>query len=1217
MLKFSPDPVSIEVLSQGAGQPCRVRLELPDGSGGSGTLDPAGLTTQAGSLQEKPGADAAQALGELLYQSLLPGSLAGAFQGAVTAAGERGIRLRLHLDETVPALQRIPWERLYRPEGDNWVPAAPAAGLYFSRFLQNDQPWGLPLPAGPLKALVLISSPFPPGNSLYVDVNQEQQSIQEVFGRFSGQIEYDVLSGAVTAQQLADRLNQEGGFDILYYVGHGDWKESEQTGYLLMSGTYPDGSQGPVGVSSAELVKLFGTVPRLPELIFLAACESGQQSSQDAFAGVGPQLVRAGCPALVCMQARVENQVARQFACQMFASLLETGCVDLAVNRARAGLLEQAGGQWAVPVLYMHLPDGILFNPEQRFKPAQRLPYKFLAPYQCEDQDLFNGRKKVIAEIRQHLNDYPLTLVFGEAGVGLTSLVEAGLRPVLEQENWLVVSIAAYADLAQEFRLGYRVAGHPVNPGVGGDAPLAEVLRTVNFSQFAALALILDQFEQVTGLEGKHQQAMLAELNAALEALGERLKLVFAIHKDALANLGDLQAWLANRSGNWIEVEPLGLDEAVEAIVDPLDTLGWPVTLNPTLARELIAPDLANLYTDSSAEDTAAWVDPGQLQITCTWLYQHARELHPPLIDENLYLKQAGGADGILVRYMKDELETHFADQSGLAGQILVAMAAPEMDHWAAPEQILASPALNGFKDGQGPALAPPAVEQILERLVKAELLVRRLNQGCYRYAFPNQMIADEAIRLGGEQVQQAYNAGDELERAWRIWLAEIAQAARGSKTGDRALAGRAQLRKLEEYGAHLDPRPVKVLFLLRSAVARDVPAGPWLDRLQALESSLGFIRAIELGGMVAGVNPLKGSARELAGRLLGLNDPDLPKRPEQEGGYGDLAWAAAAGRDTIGRRTAALALMALQEGQREAFYRLEHALADLDTSGRRFIRRAELAGALADAGQAVAEIKKASVLQRLAVYGWRAGRRILRNGCQITWIAAGTGIGAGLALGFERLVVGWLSQSQLGTIFFALFSYWGLLLAGVTALTAGMARSLRLDRQSQPGRPQRNGLVFVLGWLGFGLANLVVALLNGISISKAPAVLPLGFLAGAGFSAALYLGRGDSPLGRLARGLAGAVTFGLVEALFLAWPALGSGIAIALSGSFFASEFDHFTAGWWQTWMAHFAGWNQVLALIEAGLCGLALTLGALAGRGVAQRWYTRWSRFIESGED
>ena len=848
---ISPDPVLLEVISQGENQRCRLRLTLPDGTRPEGELDPQALVSQIEALRTEWRSGTPETSGKLLYNALFPDSLSAHFTGALRASGSRGLRFRLLLDKNLPALQRIPWERIHYPLGDQWLPMAVSPSIQFSRQLDSNNPWGLPRPAGKIRVLVVISCPFSPGNPWYFDPALEEKAIATIFETMRDQVEWTVHSGFVNEVQIVEWLNQGGGYDVLHYVGHGEWNESEKTSFLILSETDPAGSLTPARVPAERLAAILRSSNPMPQLIFLGACESAQQSTLDAFTGVGPQLVQVGCPAVVCMQEKVENAIARQFARGFYAALLESGTVDFAVNRGRVSLLDNPYFQWAVPVVFMRLVDGILFNPSNRVTPGRRRPFKSLLPYQIEDQDLFKGRQTKISEVLRQVEDNSVTVVYGEPGVGLTSLLEAGLRPKLEEKGWLVTRLSDYADLTGEFREHLRLFDRPVSLPLAGDAPLSEVLRAVEPAANRTLVLALDQFERLCSQPEENHLAVTRLLEDSLQALGGRLKIILLLHQDSLAGLNDFRSLIETRAGQWIKLPPLNKQEAVEAIFEPLAIPDSQVFIKREFADQVIATDLGSLYGgDKAAEDTV-WIDPGHLQITCTWLYDQALHLNPPIIDEELYLKKAGGADGILVRYMEEELQTRFAGQSDLARSILVAMAAPDMERWVLPSQILASSIFTSLTESAG-RLGTADITPLLDQLVKAELLGRRSINAQYRYGFTSRLIADEAVRLGSERIQHAYNAGDELERIWRLWLAGQAKARPGSKTTDRYLATREQYLLLSELGQKLVARPVKLLLLLRSAVLHNEDPSPWMDRLRGKEEKFGLISALDTSGLAA-----------------------------------------------------------------------------------------------------------------------------------------------------------------------------------------------------------------------------------------------------------------------------------------------------------------------------------------------------------------------------
>jgi signal transduction histidine kinase len=65
-------------------------------------------------------------------------------------------------------------------------------------------------------------------------------------------------------------------------------------------------------------------------------------------------------------------------------------------------------------------------------------PYPGLQPFseQAGDAGLFLGREKEITQLRQFVTNQPLVIVMGPSGVGKTSLISAGLIPMLRAEGW-------------------------------------------------------------------------------------------------------------------------------------------------------------------------------------------------------------------------------------------------------------------------------------------------------------------------------------------------------------------------------------------------------------------------------------------------------------------------------------------------------------------------------------------------------------------------------------------------------------------------------------------------------------------------------------------------------------------------------------------------------------------------------------------------------------
>jgi WD40 repeat protein len=63
---------------------------------------------------------------------------------------------------------------------------------------------------------------------------------------------------------------------------------------------------------------------------------------------------------------------------------------------------------------------------------AENNPYRGLQPYEAGNRDLFFGREALAVEVASHVTAHPLTVLVGASGVGKSSLLRAGVLPILK-----------------------------------------------------------------------------------------------------------------------------------------------------------------------------------------------------------------------------------------------------------------------------------------------------------------------------------------------------------------------------------------------------------------------------------------------------------------------------------------------------------------------------------------------------------------------------------------------------------------------------------------------------------------------------------------------------------------------------------------------------------------------------------------------------------------
>jgi hypothetical protein len=338
----------------------------------------------------------AAAYGRLLYDSLFTGSIRDAYleigkQAASQADGR--LRVRLRIDARAAELHALPWERLYHLRRGDLGPLATSTDTPFSRYTSLKTADFKPVSERPLRMLVAVSNPanLAALGLKPVDLEAELETVRLALAG-QGQAEQwsvTLLPGkAGLPRELAERLTAAGwmmeggptsleaikrrlpGQHIFHFIGHGalarEAERGEGTAALYLEN---DGGQAERVMDSEIVPTLRALGNDLPHLIFLVACESAKRqietlaAAEHPFIGLGPKLVQAGVPAVVAMQDKMPIDTARDLTQEFYRRLAEHGEVDRAMSQARYVVYRPNRADWAIPVLFSRLTEGMLFEP--------------------------------------------------------------------------------------------------------------------------------------------------------------------------------------------------------------------------------------------------------------------------------------------------------------------------------------------------------------------------------------------------------------------------------------------------------------------------------------------------------------------------------------------------------------------------------------------------------------------------------------------------------------------------------------------------------------------------------------------------------------------------------------------------------------------------------------------------------------------------------------
>src|SRR6266545_1673755 len=264
----------------------------------------------------------------------------------------KGLRLKLRFQQA--ELATLPWEFLYDDRRSEYVCLSRAVSIV--RYLE------LPHPTQPLKVippvriLAMIASPRDlPALNIEREKRLMEVSIESLRAR--GLVQLTWLEPA-TWRDLQHAMRQ-GPWHIFHFVGHGGFNRNTDEGFIAL----PDDNNETYRLTASNLARLLADHESL-RLVVLNACEGARVGKYDTFSSTAAVLVRRGLPAVLAMQYAITDQAAIEFTRAFYEALADRLPVDAATVEARKAisLAFTDDLEWGVPVLYMHTPDGKLFN---------------------------------------------------------------------------------------------------------------------------------------------------------------------------------------------------------------------------------------------------------------------------------------------------------------------------------------------------------------------------------------------------------------------------------------------------------------------------------------------------------------------------------------------------------------------------------------------------------------------------------------------------------------------------------------------------------------------------------------------------------------------------------------------------------------------------------------------------------------------------------------
>ncbi|MFI7398995.1 helix-turn-helix domain-containing protein [Streptomyces sp. NPDC049541] len=307
-------------------------------------------------------------------------------------------------------------------------------------------------------------------------------------------------------------------------------------------------------------------------------------------------------------------------------------------------------------------------------------PYRGLTRFEPDDRELFFGRDRLIDELSELACGCPFAVVFGASGSGKSSLLRAGLIPLLREK----IAEQGRTAVLRILTPGARPAttyGHLLTPEA--DEPESWV--------------VVDQFEEVFTLcRERAERDRFLDLLLAARDPGSRLRVLIAVRSDFYARCAEHPRLAEALHGSGLLVRSMTADELREAVIGPAQAAG--LIVERTLTARIV-------------EDVLD--EPGGLPMLSHALLETWRRRKGRMLTLDAY-EAVGGVRGAIAASAEEAYGELSPAQAHAARHLLLRMVEPGQGN-ADTRRPLSWEEMAGWED--------PEVRAVAGRLTRARLL--------------------------------------------------------------------------------------------------------------------------------------------------------------------------------------------------------------------------------------------------------------------------------------------------------------------------------------------------------------------------------------------------------------------------------------------------------------------------------------------------------------
>jgi hypothetical protein len=295
-------------------------------------------------------------------------------------------------------------------------------------------------------------------------------------------------------------------------------------------------------------------------------------------------------------------------------------------------------------------------------KTAVLSPFKLLDYYVEADADIFGGRDQEIFDITARLASRGILVLYGPAGIGKTSLIQAGVFPCVRRLGWRCVYVRTLTNPLVDMA---TAMGEQLSSTINYSSDLNEIIETIAaIAKNAPLLIAFDQFEEFFIRFESNADLRNAFISVIAGVAGRNeidCRFLFSLREDYFAKLDEFRQNLPVIFDHSYRLGPLSAFGARQAFTRPL--------------RRRDIPFESRLTSDLLEDLAKVNFDPALLQIVCGELVRAASERDPETLKiTSADLHAFGGIEGIFQLYLENAVNDLAPESKLLARLVLDAL---------------------------------------------------------------------------------------------------------------------------------------------------------------------------------------------------------------------------------------------------------------------------------------------------------------------------------------------------------------------------------------------------------------------------------------------------------------------------------------------------------------------------------------------------------------